>query len=692
MATDTYFDNVSLLLHMEGSDEGTSFTDSGPIGHTVTANGGANTEADQAKWGSTSGEFPVGSGSYLSVADHASLEFGSGDFTIEGWIYPGTDTSGTLIIASKGNPTNQRGYQIRLNSGSAVDLRFNASSTGASYDVANLVSIGSMTTSTWNHFAVTRSGNTFRTYLGGSKTSEFTSSASLLDDAVALEIGGWSSKGFGGYIDDLRITKGVARYTGESYTVPSEAFPDSGPISPDTYALTATGLAPEISVILDVGAGSLAFTGTTSEIDKFLPVGAGAATLSGPAPSVFVTLLVSPGAGAATLAGAAPEVGISYWLDVGAGSIVSAGAAPGTLVPALVEAGVPDALITTTYAPVASVVEYGGDVTFEELTLEAYVTNSLVLGAGVFEDMSAAATVVNGGAVFGNASFESLTCVAYDDARGSAALKALTAQATAVPGRVPRGAATFKALTLQAAAIQSGVAYGSPLLRPLTAQATAEGESLISAAATFAALQASGAVASGGAASAAAAFEALVAEATAYGGTDAVASTSFAPLAMDAIAEAAITSALNTWVMNTRTRGLTRYPSYPANSFARYNGTYLAAGPSGLLDMQGADSDGVAWEYEVGDHDEQTQRLKRCSSVLFDLFYENPVTVTVKKDGNTSFAYPLPNYRPSVLHQVRVVPGKGLRGRHFQVGAKGTGRFEVHSMIVTMPNTSRRIG
>lgn len=649
MAGDAYWSNVSLLCHFEGSDEGTTFVDSGPIGHTLTANGDANTESSQAKWGSTSGEFPASGTGYVSVPSHSSFDLGTGDFTIEWWSYPGATSVGARQVWGFSSGAGPSAIAIRMPNNNAVALRLYASSTGASFDIASNRTLGDLTTSQWNHVAIVRESGVWSTYINGTRVDTFTD-ATTLNSGDNLYIGGWDATATDHFIDDFRVTKGVARYSGASLTVPTEAFPDGPGFDVGADSLAASGLAPVAEL-------------ATKEI----PIAPAALAVSGFAP--FPELPLSPDVGAAAFSGAAPS------LVYGASPIV-----------------VTRMLSLGGKAPVASVVEYGADAAFEALTAAASATNSLILGAGVLKDLSAAATVINGGAVFGDASFESLTCVAYDDARGSAALKALTAQATAVPGRVPRGAATFRALTLQAAAIQSGVAYGSPRLRPLTAQATAEGESLISAAATFAALQASGAVTSGGAASAAAAFEALVAEATAYGGTDAVASTSFAPLTMDAIAEAAITSTLNTWAMNTRTRGLTRYPSYPANSFARYNGTYLAAGPSGLLDMQGADSDGVAWEYEVGDHDEQTQRLKRCSSVLFDLFYENPVTVTVKKDGNTSFAYPLPNYRPSVLHQVRVVPGKGLRGRHFQVGAKGTGRFEVHSMIVTMPNTSRRIG
>ena len=77
--TETYDSYTKLMLHMEGS--GNSFTDSA-ASQTVTTNGDATQTTAQYKWGSRSTVFD-GSGDYLSLADSDDWNFGSGDFTID---------------------------------------------------------------------------------------------------------------------------------------------------------------------------------------------------------------------------------------------------------------------------------------------------------------------------------------------------------------------------------------------------------------------------------------------------------------------------------------------------------------------------------------------------------------------------------------------------------------------------------
>jgi hypothetical protein len=102
------------------------------------------------------------------------------------------------------------------------------SSNGSSWDIASNVSMGTITTNVWTHYAVTRQGNTFRTFQNGIQISTFTSAATLPAGVGPLEIGRYVGTYYfkGGYIDELRITKGVARYTG-SFVTQSTAFLDS---------------------------------------------------------------------------------------------------------------------------------------------------------------------------------------------------------------------------------------------------------------------------------------------------------------------------------------------------------------------------------------------------------------------------------------------------------------------------------
>ena len=87
MAGDAHFDNVSLLLHCNGSDGSTAFTDSSSNAHSITASGDAQIDTAQSKFGGASGLFD-GAGDWLTCPSHSSLNLQTGDFTLECWIRP----------------------------------------------------------------------------------------------------------------------------------------------------------------------------------------------------------------------------------------------------------------------------------------------------------------------------------------------------------------------------------------------------------------------------------------------------------------------------------------------------------------------------------------------------------------------------------------------------------------------------
>jgi hypothetical protein len=110
-----------------------------------------------------------------------------------------------------------------------TDLKFYSSSNIAAWDIANAQAIGAVSVNTWYHVAITRQGNTFRTYLNGVQGSTWTSSAALYTPTKPLGIGSNpdGSYSLNGWLDELRITKGVARYTGAaSFTPPTAPFPE----------------------------------------------------------------------------------------------------------------------------------------------------------------------------------------------------------------------------------------------------------------------------------------------------------------------------------------------------------------------------------------------------------------------------------------------------------------------------------
>lgn len=157
----------------------------------------------------------------------------------------------------------------------------------------------------------------------------------------------------------------------------------------------------------------------------------------------------------------------------------------------------------------------------------------------------------------------------------------------------------------------------------------------------------------------------------------------------------AVAQTFRTWAANTRHAAVTEYTSFPFNSFARYNGVVLAAGPDGLYRLGGEDDEGTAisWYVVTGQSDDKKSALKRLTEVLMGLRFDGAVKVRVWKDDDTMYEYTLPNFREGVLHQARVKTGRGLRSRYFKVGVSGTGpTLELDSLQLIMPDTKRRVG
>jgi len=157
-----------------------------------------------------------GSGDYLSVADNAALDLGTGDFTIECWVYPITGISNSDGLIGKRN-------QSTFNSG---DWRIAYVSASTSFGIAcgqdNVDrTTPSINLNAWNHVAFVRSSGTLSCYANGARNANLTWSHNL-DNAEALFIGlNVATLDLPGYIADVRIVKGTAVYSGATYTVPT---------------------------------------------------------------------------------------------------------------------------------------------------------------------------------------------------------------------------------------------------------------------------------------------------------------------------------------------------------------------------------------------------------------------------------------------------------------------------------------
>jgi len=230
---DPSFSSVSLLLHMNGSNGSTTFTDNSANTFTVNVNGNAQISTAQSKFGG-SGAYFDGTGDFLSVPSSTAFDLGN-TYTIEFWIRPASTPSynfgivhrGFYVSAGPDTWGSSLAFSIRCIGGSGV-VRFYfygvASATEQYIDVPSAVAAN-----TWTHIAMVRSGANGAVYVDGVSAGTISGLNTPGASTEPLRIGRWDysagNEDFNGYIDDLRITKGVARYTA-SFTVPSMAFPD----------------------------------------------------------------------------------------------------------------------------------------------------------------------------------------------------------------------------------------------------------------------------------------------------------------------------------------------------------------------------------------------------------------------------------------------------------------------------------
>jgi hypothetical protein len=210
-----------LLMHFDGTDGSTTFTDE--YGHTVTPSGNAQIDTAQSKFGGASGLFD-GSGDYLSTTDSDDWSFGSGDFTVEGWIRPSTVSVRQEILAQRNDTLSPNDFwAVSLTSSGTI--RTFAIAGGAA--VTDRTGTTVLSTNTWYHVAIVRLSGSVQIYVEGvGNASGGTNGAGAWPNSTsALYFGVGDNAGsnaYSGHMDEWRITK-EARYTA-NFTPPSAAF------------------------------------------------------------------------------------------------------------------------------------------------------------------------------------------------------------------------------------------------------------------------------------------------------------------------------------------------------------------------------------------------------------------------------------------------------------------------------------
>jgi hypothetical protein len=216
----TNITNTKILLNFTnaGITDATAKNDLETVGN-------AQISTAQSKFGGSSMYFD-GTGDALPCPSTPVQDLSSGDWTIEGWVNVASFAATGHFIFWNGNTSSYAG--IRLGIDTDQKLFFLMSQNGSSWAV-NTGPIGStLSTSTWYHLAITRSGTSVKVFVNGTQIGTTYTVTGALFAGTLNYVGAINSSGvaqsLNGYIDDLRITKGYARYTA-NFTAPTAAFP-----------------------------------------------------------------------------------------------------------------------------------------------------------------------------------------------------------------------------------------------------------------------------------------------------------------------------------------------------------------------------------------------------------------------------------------------------------------------------------
>lgn len=210
-STDPYFANVVLLLHGEGSNASTTFTDSSSLARTVAPSGNAQISTAQYKFGTASMKFD-GSGDYISTSSSADFDI-SGNWAIELWYRPATLGSVYRLVCIEQAST---GWTITAHFGSIFWERLGFA--------ASITTSSALTAGVWCFIQIVKSGTTTTLYVDGVSKGTTTTVPGSGNNTlrVGASVNNYPTANLDGFVDDLRFTT-LAR----ANAVPTAQFPDS---------------------------------------------------------------------------------------------------------------------------------------------------------------------------------------------------------------------------------------------------------------------------------------------------------------------------------------------------------------------------------------------------------------------------------------------------------------------------------
>ncbi len=255
---DYYWNNTKLLIQSEAANLSTSFSDSSMSNHSVSGSGGILHSTNIFKYG-TSSIYADTSGDYLAVGNHSDFTLGENPFTIEFWTYLNSYSISGSPVISKGDEKTEGTASFDI---SIAGVNEGAPGSSGVHETGK-IQIGQLTetnnvhfysneglnTGEWYHIAVVREGlgaDQMKLYINGVLDTFWTKTNAVQENAHPLIIGAkkaygnvpaTGTSGLDGFLEDIRITNGTARYTENSFVPPTGALPNYA--TPSNYLLNA---------------------------------------------------------------------------------------------------------------------------------------------------------------------------------------------------------------------------------------------------------------------------------------------------------------------------------------------------------------------------------------------------------------------------------------------------------------------
>ena len=254
--SDFYASSMVLALAMNGSNGGTTFTDQHAIikgsgsAKTITAYGDAQTSTAQSYFYGSSAKFD-GTGDYLASTETDIGNFGTGDFTVEYWCKNSTTQPSPNFCPQVGNLADSTaGGTWRIGTFQSDGYLKLATHNGSSFTDYSFNSVN-YNDDVWHHFCVQRSSGTVTAYVDG--VSIGTASVSVDFNATKpIQIGreGYSPTYFNGYIQDLRIYKGLAKYS-SNFVVTVPSVEHTSAVTPGSITANGRAIATNFNPFTD---------------------------------------------------------------------------------------------------------------------------------------------------------------------------------------------------------------------------------------------------------------------------------------------------------------------------------------------------------------------------------------------------------------------------------------------------------